>query len=87
LTEIFKQAPTELTRSITLQNALQVLRIVVDVVEEKVPELAQHNDEVALREAVLRFSREVAFAAADVYAKAAENRGSWDARLESLVVD
>ena len=51
LTEIFKQAPTELTRSITLQNALQVLRIVVDVVEEKVPELAQHNDEVALREA------------------------------------
>ncbi|RLY95222.1 PucR family transcriptional regulator [Kocuria tytonicola] len=87
LTEIFRQAPTELTRSITLQNALQVLRIVVDVVEEKVPELAQHNDEVALREAVLRFSREVAFAAADVYARAAENRGSWDARLESLVVD
>ena len=87
LTEIFKQAPTDLTRSITLQNALQVLRIVVDVVEEKVPELAQHNDEVALREAVLRFSREVAFAAADVYARAAENRGSWDARLESLVVD
>ena len=87
LTEIFRQAPTELTRSITLQNALQVLRIVVDVVEEKVPELAQHNDESALREAVLRFSREVAFAAADVYARAAENRGSWDARLESLVVD
>ncbi|MDN5700562.1 helix-turn-helix domain-containing protein [Kocuria atrinae] len=87
LTEVFKQAPTELTRSISLQNALQVLRIVVDVVEEKVPELAQSSDESALREAVLRFSREVAFAAADVYAKAAENRGSWDARLESLVVD
>lgn len=87
LTEVFKQAPTELTRSISLQNALQVLRIVVDVVEEKVPELAQPSDESALREAVLRFSREVAFAAADVYAKAAENRGSWDARLESLVVD
>ena len=87
LTEVFRQAPTELTRSISLQNALQVLRIVVDVVEEKVPELAQPSDESALREAVLRFSREVAFAAADVYAKAAENRGSWDARLESLVVD
>ena len=87
LTEVFRQAPTELTRSISLQNALQVLRIVVDVVEEMVPELAQPSDESALREAVLRFSREVAFAAADVYAKAAENRGSWDARLESLVVD
>ena len=34
LTEVFKQAPTELTRSISLQNALQVLRIVVDVVED-----------------------------------------------------
>ena len=39
------------------------------------------------REAVLRYSREVAFAAAEVYAEAAEARGAWDARLESLVVD
>ncbi|MUN61889.1 PucR family transcriptional regulator [Kocuria sediminis] len=87
LTQVFRSAPTELTRSISLQHALQLLRIVVDVVEEKVPELAKHHDEAALREAVLRYSREIAFAAADVYARAAENRGSWDARLESLVVD
>ncbi|MEX5295817.1 helix-turn-helix domain-containing protein [Kocuria sp. CPCC 205268] len=87
LTQVFRGAPTDLTRSISLQHALQLLRIVVDVVEEKVPELAKHHDEAALREAVLRYSREIAFAAADVYARAAENRGSWDARLESLVVD
>jgi hypothetical protein len=87
LTQVFRTAPTELTRSISLQHALQLLRIVVDVVEEMVPELAKHHDEAALREAVLRYSREIAFAAADVYARAAENRGSWDARLESLVVD
>src|SRR6478752_6960000 len=31
--------------------------------------------------------RELAFAAAQVYAEAAEARGAWDARLESLVVD
>jgi sugar diacid utilization regulator len=36
---------------------------------------------------VLRFSREVAFAAAEIYARAAEERGAWDARLEALVVD
>jgi DNA-binding PucR family transcriptional regulator len=36
---------------------------------------------------VVRFSREVAFSAAQVYAAAAEQRGAWDARLESLVVD
>jgi sugar diacid utilization regulator len=36
---------------------------------------------------LLRYAREVAFAAAEVYARAAETRGAWDARLESLVVD
>lgn len=40
-----------------------------------------------LRESILLFSREVAFASADVYARAAEARGLWDARLEALVVD
>ena len=33
------------------------------------------------------FSREIAFAAAEVYARAAEQRGAWDARLEALIVD
>ena len=42
---------------------------------------------VQAREAVLRYSREIAFAAAGVYARAAEQRGAWDARLEALVVD
>jgi len=35
----------------------------------------------------VRYAREVAFATAEVYAKAAEMRGAWDARLEALVVD
>ena len=34
-----------------------------------------------------RYAREVAFATAEVYARAAEVRGAWDARLEALVVD
>jgi sugar diacid utilization regulator len=45
------------------------------------------SDDDVLREAILLYSREIAFAAADVYARAAEARGLWDARLEALVVD
>ena len=85
--EIFAAAPPELTRSISLQQTLQLVRVAVDVVEENSDQLAAPGDERDLREAVLRYSREVAFSAAEVYARAAESRGAWDARLEALVVD
>lgn len=87
ITGIFKSAPRELIRSVSLQQTLQLLRVVVGVVEERVPDLAKADAQQELREAVLVYSREIAFAAADVYARAAEARGSWDARLEALVVD
>ncbi len=82
-----RAAPPELTRSISLQHTLQLVRVVVDVVEAHSDQLAAPGDERDLREAVLRYSREVAFSAAEVYARAAEVRGAWDARLEALVVD
>jgi hypothetical protein len=85
--DVFGTAPRELTRSISLVQTLDLVRSVVDVVEDDVAQLAAPGDEQDLREAVLRYSREVAFAAAEVYAGAAEARGAWDARLESLVVD
>jgi hypothetical protein len=80
--DVFDSAPRELLRSISLQETLQVIRVVVQMVEERV--VAEQPE---LREAVLTYSREIAFSAADVYAKAAEARGLWDARLEALVVD
>ncbi|SEE00256.1 PucR family transcriptional regulator [Ruania alba] len=85
--EIFRAAPPELTRSISLQHTLQLVRIVVEIVEEHTEELAAPGQHSTLREAVLLYSREVAFSAAEVYARAAESRGAWDARLEALVVD
>ena len=85
--QIFAAAPPELTRSISLQNTLQLVRVVVEVVEDHADELAASGNRAQLREAVLRYSREVAFSAAEVYARAAEVRGAWDARLEALVVD
>ncbi|WP_144791854.1 CdaR family transcriptional regulator [Kocuria palustris] len=87
LSTLFREAPTDLTSAISLHQALQVLRVVVDVVEDQVPELATGSDAAVLRDGVLRFSRDIAFAAADIYARAAENRGSWDARMEAVVVD
>ncbi len=85
--DVFGTAPRELTRSISLGQTLNLVRSVVDAVEEDVGRLAAAGEEQTLREAVLRYSREIAFSAAQVYAEAAEARGAWDARLESLVVD
>jgi DNA-binding PucR family transcriptional regulator len=84
--DVFGTAPRELTRSVTLQQTVELVRVVIAVVEEQIESIAP-GDEAELREAVLRYSREIAFAAAQVYAQAAEARGAWDARLESLVVD
>ena len=80
--DVFGAAPRELLRSVSLTQTLQLIRLTVEVVEARIGD----GDEV-LREAILLYSREIAFAAADVYARAAEARGLWDARLEALVVD
>jgi len=85
--DVFGIAPRELARAISLQQTLDMLRTTIAVVEENSDALAAPGDETWLREAVLRYSREVAFAAAEVYAAAAEARGAWDARLEALVID
>ena len=85
--DVFGTAPRELTRAVTLQQTVELVRTAIEVVEERVAELAAPDDDAHLREAVLRYSREIAFAAAQVYAQAAEARGAWDARLEALVVD
>ncbi|WP_245862545.1 PucR family transcriptional regulator [Phycicoccus duodecadis] len=87
LADVFGTAPRELTRSISLAQTLDLIRTVIAVVERDISGLAAPGEEDLAREAVLRYSREVAFAAAEVYAEAAEARGAWDARLESLVVD
>jgi len=85
--EIFDAAPRALARSINLQQTVQLVKVTIDVVEEHVPKLAAPGEERDVTEAILRFSREVAFGAARVYARAAESRGNWDARLQALLLD
>ena len=85
--EVFAVAPRELARSVSLKQTVQLIRVVVGVIEEEVPALAAPEEQARLAEQVLRYSREIAFAAAEVYAAAAEARGAWDARVEAGVVE
>src|SRR5487761_504611 len=87
VTQVFGTAPRELARAESLQHADEMMRVIIDAVEAQVDELAAPGNEAELREAVLTYAREIAFSAALVYARTAEARGAWDARLEALVVD
>jgi hypothetical protein len=85
--DVFASAPRELARILSLEQTVALVRTTIAVVESAIDELAEPNDRPALREAILLYSREIAFSAAEVYARAAEARGAWDARLEALIVD
>lgn len=85
--EVFGAAPRELVRAVPLKHTVDLIKVTVEVVEDRVESVAEPGDGDQLRLAVLQFSREVAFATAHIYASFAENRGAWDARLEALVVD
>ncbi len=86
-TSVFGAAPRALTGVINLQQTVDLVRLSIDVVESNVDEILDPEDAPEVHAAVLRYAREVAFATAEVYARAAEVRGAWDARLEALVVD
>ena len=85
--DVFGSAPRELTRKISLHQTVELVRTTIDVVETQIDELMPKGDRPMLHAAIVQYSREVAFAAAEIYARAAELRGAWDARLEALVVD
>jgi hypothetical protein len=85
--EVFAAAPQAMARSVTLQQTVELVRETIAVAEENLPLLAGPDDADIVSEELLRFSREIAFASARVYAIAAETRGSWDDRLEALVID
>ncbi|WP_114561365.1 PucR family transcriptional regulator, partial [Desertihabitans aurantiacus] len=85
--DIFGHAPRALARAISLQQTVELVRTTIEAVEEQLQQVMPRGDRAHLQVAITQYSREVAFAAAEVYARAAEMRGAWDARLEALVVD
>src|SRR3954468_10734824 len=87
LPNVFAAVPATGARAVSLQQTVELLETVLLAVEDATPALTEPGDEEWLRGRVERFGRELAFAAAVVYARAAEQRGAWDARLQALVID
>ncbi|QGN31866.1 CdaR family transcriptional regulator [Microlunatus sp. Gsoil 973] len=85
--DVFGSAPRELARRISLYQTVELVRTTIEVAEKQIDELMPRNDRPVLQAAIVQYSREVAFTAAEIYARAAELRGAWDARLEALVAD
>lgn len=80
---VFGAAPRALTGVISLQQTVDLVRLSIEVVETNIDDLLDPDDAPDVHSAVMRYAREVAFATAEVYARAAEVRGAWDARLEA----
>jgi DNA-binding PucR family transcriptional regulator len=85
--DVFGTAPRELARAVTLQQAVEMVRLTIEVTEDRIEHILSSEEAPLVREGLLRYSREVAFAAAEIYARVAEARGAWDARLEASLVD
>ena len=85
--QVFGAAPRALAGVISLQQTVDLVRLGIEVVESNLDAVLNPEDARDVHAGVLRYGREVAFATAEVYARAAEVRGAWDARLEALVVD
>jgi hypothetical protein len=85
--DVFGAAPRELASVISLEQTVELVRTTIDAVESQLDTFLENEDLAHARIATLQYSREVAFSAAEVYARAAEARGAWDARLEALILD
>lgn len=84
---VFDAAPRAMAGRITLQQTVDLVRTTTDVMEEQIHLLLPRGDRQALQLGIVHYSREIAFAAAEIYAHAAEARGAWDSRIEATVVD
>ena len=86
--QAFELVPQNLTRKIALAQTVDMVRVTMEYFEEVVPMVARNDEQMtALTVGILRYSRDLAFAAASAYADAAEARGAWDSRMEASVVD
>lgn len=84
---VFDAAPRAMTQRISLQQTVDLVRTTTEVVEQQIQTQLPRGDRQALQLGIMHYSREIAFAAAGVYARAAEARGAWDSRIEATVVD
>ncbi|MGV9796675.1 PucR family transcriptional regulator [Mycobacterium sp. NPDC003449] len=86
--QAFEVVPQDLRRRVALRQSVEMVRTSMEFFEEVVPLLARSEEQLtALTAGILRYSRDLAFAAASAYADQAEARGAWDIRMEANIVD
>ncbi len=81
------EAPRDLALSISFEQIVSVTQKIFTYVENELLELLPESEKLQVQVQLLRFSRDVAFATALAYARAAESRSAWDARLEAKIID
>ena len=79
--------PAAAAHAVTLGQTVELIREALDAVEPVAVRMANKGDEDWLLEQIARYGREIAFAAALVYARVAEQRGARTARQRSDLVD
>ena len=73
--QAFELVPQNLTRKIALAQTVDMVRVTMEFFEEVVPMVARNSEQLtALTIGILKYSRNLAFAAASAYADAAEAR-------------
>ena len=69
--QAFEVVPQDLRRRIALRQSVEMVRVTMEFFEEVVPLLARSDEQLtALTAGILRYSRDLAFAAATAYADA-----------------
>lgn len=84
---VFNVAPRSMARTVSLGQAVDLIRTTVEVVEQQIELLMSRSDRQVMQTAILHYSREIAFASAQVYARAADSKVTWDDRTEAMIVD
>lgn len=79
--------PEAAAHAVTLGQTVELIRTALDAVEPVAVTIASKGDEEWLLEQIALFGREIAFAAALVYARVAEQRGALAARQSSDLID
>ena len=81
-------APLEFSQVISPRQAMDVTRVIVDLLENNITVFAREGEpEDETRDTILRYAWEVAFSAATIYADLAEARNSMGTRTETLIIE
>lgn len=86
--ECFGTTSLNIVDGLSLQQTVAILNTSQSFLEKVCCAISPNDQAVpALMMAILRYSRELGFQIAALFAAAAESRGTWDVRMESALVD